>query len=94
MFSQMVPTLMPSVYQSHHQLQRRMEDLREAQQRLETEKALWQQELSSQKEQMERERSELSSLKTSLENQQKDIDQQREKLYRYFMRFITKELPF
>lgn len=83
MFSQMVPQLMPNVYQSNHQLQRRMEDLREAQQRLETEKALWQQDLSSQKHSIDKERNELNSLKQSLQKEQDDIIQQREQLYRY-----------
>jgi len=45
MFQQMVPHLTPPTNQNQQQLQRRMEkhleDLREAQQRLETEKADW-----------------------------------------------------
>jgi predicted nucleic acid-binding Zn-ribbon protein len=83
MFSQMIPQLLPSVYQTHHQLQRRMEDLREAQQRLETEKALFQQELASRKESIDREKAELNNLKLTLQKEQEDITQQREQLYRY-----------
>ncbi|XP_021964277.1 A-kinase anchor protein 13 isoform X2 [Folsomia candida] len=82
MFSQMIPQLMPSVYQTHHQLQRRMEDLREAQQRLETEKALFHQDLASQKEALDREKAELTHLKQTLQKEQEDITQQREQLYR------------
>jgi predicted nucleic acid-binding Zn-ribbon protein len=62
-----------------------MEDLREAQQRLETDKALFQQELSSQKENMEKERSELNAMKQALQKEQEDIAQQRDQLYRFVL---------
>lgn len=84
MFHQMVPNLTPNVYQANQQFQRRMEDLREAQQRLEAEKALWQQGFAKQKEEMAKQKNELNTLKEQLQNEQADISQQREQLYRYF----------
>ena len=83
LFQQLVPNLTPSAYQSHHQFQRRMEELREAQQRLEAEKAHWQQEFTLQKEEADRQKAELLAYKESLQKQEMDISQQREQLYRY-----------
>ncbi|CAL8134678.1 unnamed protein product [Orchesella dallaii] len=82
LFSLLVHQMSPIVYQNYYQLQRRMEDLREAQQRLETEKALWQQEFNSQKEAMSKDKNDLTSWKTNLQKEQEDITQQREQLYR------------
>lgn len=85
-FSLLVHQMSPIVYQNYYQLQRRMEDLREAQQRLETEKALWQQQFNSQKETIDKERNDLNTLKANLQKEQEDITQQREQLYRYYKR--------
>ncbi|CAG7820418.1 unnamed protein product [Allacma fusca] len=82
MFQQMIPQLTPQISQSQHQLQRRMEDLREAQQRLETEKAEWQREFASQKEEIDRQFNALNTKAGILQNEEKDISEQREQLYR------------
>ncbi|CAG7829572.1 unnamed protein product [Allacma fusca] len=82
MFQQMIPQLTPQISQSQHQLQRRMEDLREAQQRLETEKAEWQREFTTQKEEIERQLTALNTKAGMLQNEERDISEQREKLYR------------
>ena len=60
-----------------------MEELREAQQRLEAEKAHWHHEFTLQKEEADRQRAELHAYKESLQKQEMDISQQREQLYRY-----------
>lgn len=85
LFNLLVHQMSPIVYQNYYQLQRRMEDLREAQQRLETEKALWQQEFNSQKETIDKDKNDLSSRKATLIKEQEDITQQREQLYRYIL---------
>lgn len=82
LFALLVHQMSPIVYQNYYQLQRRMEDLREAQQRLETEKALWHQEFNSQKESFDKDKNDLSSWKMNLQKEQEDITQQREQLYR------------
>lgn len=82
LFTLLVHQMSPIVYQNYYQLQRRMEDLREAQQRLETEKALWQQEFNSQKETIDKDKNDLTSWKATLQKEQEDITQQREQLYR------------
>ena len=59
-----------------------MEDLREAQQKLENEKAEWQKELMAQKEEIERQQNLLKNRASSLQKEEKDIVEQREQLYR------------
>jgi len=81
MFKQMVMQFSPA----HHQLNRRvelMEELREAQHRLETEKAAWQREMNAHKSKIMMEREEINMKKEALLKEEKDINQQREQLYR------------
>lgn len=88
MFLQMIPNLSLNISQNNHHLQRRMEELREAQQRFEAEKAQWNQVFLAQKEELNKDRQELTSLKEALQKQEIDISHQREQLYRLSL-YIT-----
>jgi len=84
----MVPNLSLNTSQNNNHLQRRMEELREAQQRFEAEKAQWQQTLLSQKQEVVREREEVNAMKEALQKQEVDVSHQREQLYRLVLQNI------
>ena len=82
LFQQMVPSLTPNVQQVNQLVVKRMESLRDAELKLETEKAIDAEKARKQEEDYARKKNELNSLRDQLNAEQADVSHQREQLYR------------